>query len=737
MNKKIICWGIVFIFLISFGMGKITQSTTDVEFKLSKIYNSNNPDSFDWSKGDYGTISVEAWKKVELSNIPKERVNDIPVNVLESRFSSLSSGQKKSLTRATLAKGKLLEKSDNLVKDFGEKKAKLAIEKKYNRRISSFGKGAMIKNGVLQATSGNKGKATLSHLGYKGYFFEIDNEGNIKLYQLGSVSKNIDIPKKDKVFIITRDLKLNYLGNTVKGDLHFDQGKIFVLSKMKAEINGIKIQSWKLKTEIHFDGKEHSGNYISFGTSKFHAYVDKKERDHFLEMKFKPGNGYFKMDDQDLTSFEIVNGKLTINKRLKFSPEVIVKPNIDGKLLIQLNNGQHQVLFENKRVDYGLKTGVGHLPIEKRPNSIPMVLRFLDKKNNDLLGSKNEKERIIFDKNNNLAIVPEKISPDKVECKTCSLETLKENRIFINYLSAWAKEVGINSYSGDTTKLSLVIDTFKNLPDKLKKEVKGIWVGPKKDWGCSGMKADACARQKDQKIFLSENLEFSTLYHEAVHTYHFSIEKKEKRMAIKFKQKMKKWMFKKDLASVLIDVKNNKIKLKSRAGWRVQLTKKEENELLQLARENKITHYQKDRSSSRAKLIQETFNDKIRRIIGDKLGKNLAPREGSSTSVEWSDKESDARFGCTRAYGCNNVYEYTATFVESIANGFHPSYVEWMDPNSQFYRQKMGKPLFKGSKEKMTPQVAQNWAKRYKDALELLREEGIIEQKDYKKIMVG
>ena len=731
--KKALIWGLMLIFLISVfsGVGKVTQTTEgEVVVKLTKTYNSHNPDSFDWAKGNYATIGAEAWKTLDLNNIPKERVNDIPVGVIESRFSALSSAQKKSLSAEKLAQGKILEKSKDLIKDFGKKNAQDAIEKKYSRRVSSFGKGALIKNDVLHATSGVKGHVTLSHPGYNGYSFAIDDKGNIDIFPLNDV-KDIDVPKGDKIIINAVDNQLNYKGNKIKGRLYFDQGKTYIVSKMEVEINGIHMTSWKRRTDIYFDGKEHSGNYVSFGFDEGRIITEGSMdgKVSWFRLRIRPGNKFFPMEKKDYLSFVNCDGKILVQARPKLVSEVTYGPNSKGELRIATFNGKNQVEAEKDHVQFKIYS--------EQETSVPMVLHVLDKDGNSIVGSKNEKERIIFDNDNALAIVPKSISPERLECVGCSLKPLNDNRVFVNYIAARARKVGITSYSGDLVKMSILVEAFKRLPAKLKKEVKHInIVKSKKEWICSST-AIGCATYANQNIYLHENFDLSIVYHEAAHTYHYAIMKKEKKMLIKFKKEMKKLLFKKGGGSLLVDVSKNKVQLKEPNGRIIYLAPEEKEKLLKLAKANKITHYKKSKGPGRPRVTQETFNSKIRKIVGDSLGKNLAFRE-KGLPVEWVDKKPPAsRFGCTRAYGCNNEYEYVATFIENIAKGQHSEYQELINPKGWVYLGKMGKPIFEGSKIIMTPQLAKKWAKKYREGLELLKEEGLIELKDYKKIMAG
>ncbi|MDP3640610.1 MAG: hypothetical protein Q8R53_05440, partial [Nanoarchaeota archaeon] len=119
-------------------------------------------------------------------------------------------------------------------------------------------------------------------------------------------------------------------------------------------------------------------------------------------------------------------------------------------------------------------------------------------------------------------------------------------------------------------------------------------------------------------------------------------------------------------------------------------------------------------------------------IAGDVYGQNLGePTVGGYNANTWSDGSRTARFGCFRAYGCNNFDEDVAEAVELFAEGRYEFIRNLLNPQSDYYQNSLGE--VRGDII-LTPEVAEDWAARYRGKVELLYEYGFITEEDYQRV---
>ena len=133
------------------------------------------------------------------------------------------------------------------------------------------------------------------------------------------------------------------------------------------------------------------------------------------------------------------------------------------------------------------------------------------------------------------------------------------------------------------------------------------------------------------------------------------------------------------------------------------------------------------------RMEQQSFTERWKRTSEGFHGEGLEFAVIAATY--WSDGKSEARNGCVRAYGCNNHLEDIATFVEEVAKGNHDKYRELTNPNSQFYKDRIGKPISKDDPEKLlTKELAERWGRIYRRKIILLHNNNFITDEDFAKI---
>ncbi len=115
----------------------------------SGSFDASNPESFDYTRGDYSTISD--WTKVDWNKIPPNRIPEIPADSLQ--YSSLNSQQRSEMTVLQIIPN--LENIENLAQDVNWERAQQAILQTKEVTVQGSPLNRLkIENGVLITKEG-------------------------------------------------------------------------------------------------------------------------------------------------------------------------------------------------------------------------------------------------------------------------------------------------------------------------------------------------------------------------------------------------------------------------------------------------------------------------------------------------------------------------------------------------------------------------------------------------------
>ncbi|MEK6809911.1 MAG: hypothetical protein AABY40_04505 [Nanoarchaeota archaeon] len=364
-----------------------------------------------------------------------------------------------------------------------------------------------------------------------GYYGGVIFEPNPELDKLDVPETDIltiAIPEGESlIYVSDKDtVMMDEAGNRIytdtpplKGTVRIDQGHLVVWKK-PATIDDVLItpSSFKEKIDIYFDGQSHEGNYVSMDHQKLMIKFGRGDSiatdpsepsgSSSYSVKFESGNPYLKVSepgDPDLKVGNVVieprpNTEVTVEHRLDKIPLVTVQGEIN------LDNG-YQTFYNSKGGTFYQKFSSNVDPVKE---SAPLALHIVDEKRNNVLGTESEKLKIIFDKYHNYIVLPEGEAEEKFE--------VKRSWVIYDYWKGRIEEISgtkITAYQN----LPLLANHLSRLPPEVKDSIGDIEVLPRKlmDAEC-GKKAAACANSKDRRISVLPGVDYTTFYHEAVHT---------------------------------------------------------------------------------------------------------------------------------------------------------------------------------------------------------------------------
>ncbi len=299
----------------------------------------------------------------QLANVPPEKLDFSKLSI--DQISQLSSGQKISVSVDQIKDH--LDKLGDLGDYFA---APEAIQEKYGVGIDNFGSGAIISEGVLKATSGEKEQFDFSNK--QNWKVSINPDGIVTILEPKEISQG-SISEKDVFTLFEETVFVSNEGSSqkVKG-LSFNDGKIFVKKGDTAEIGTYHISSDKNDVIIFFDPKvSPDGNSVlisdkkiaistiktgtvkvqpQLGNKLFNMLMRKYEHDRNND----PIPGKFSLVPDDLDSLEISvsNGdSLEVESREDIVKTPLLKHKdgggstiIDtGKMKISINKGKLKV----------------------------------------------------------------------------------------------------------------------------------------------------------------------------------------------------------------------------------------------------------------------------------------------------------------------------------------------------------------------------------------------------------
>jgi len=281
---------------------------------------------FNYETSDLSKIND--WSKVDWTKIPPERIHEVPIN--EIVYSKLNPEQRKKMTTEQIQGN--LDQIDNL-RDVDVSRAKEAIKLAYGLTVGSLDGAARFDGKFLTATEGlghfiDSADANL----HKGRV-DVNEDGTITFHPDGNMKS---FPKEGKFEIDTNQKTVDIGTNTLKGIVSMDGGKTLVgVTSTTTTINGVKISSFNEKpVEIFFDGKEHTGNYVSFGKKNVIINQNDLTSNRYV---FLQGNPYIDVKEKSGVHFRFKSGKVTVENRDNLPPKV----KIINEKNFEFRNGKH------------------------------------------------------------------------------------------------------------------------------------------------------------------------------------------------------------------------------------------------------------------------------------------------------------------------------------------------------------------------------------------------------------
>lgn len=475
----------------------------------------------------------------------------------------------------------------------------------------------------------------------------IFKDGEIKLPSDSSITqfKGEGKIKGDKIKLPNK--------NVISGVLNFKEEQAYLVKGDKAIINGIEIKKAEENTNFYFDGKEHQGRYISFGEKNLIIESDNT----FLPVNFLEDNKYIKIDKGDYVAMRVIgNSKMEIQNRdnLEKIPLVITK----GGFAIDEDN---KCIYYKSEKDIRILKNSGLKLIDNPEESTtsPIELVMLD-----MNGEKEEMEghKMFIDNFNRIAISPKK--DEETLSKSEGMDIKFSSKIKYNYPtennieSLTGKKIGkdINFYDLDKGNKDMILGKLRDYYPSLTSEMKSSLTKfnfVSDDYFMKKLKGKensaAFTTEDDQIITFRGNLkfEYTTFIHESTHAYQFDIAKDKDGLLSEYQKKIN-----------LYKEKEREYNNKLIKGYE-DLRLKEELNKLKADNEKSIIEYKNKKS-----LYEEEWES----ISGDSYGKIKLEKKNNHYSYVYSDDPSNmgAKYGCVEPYGCKDLWEDGATFVEKI-----------------------------------------------------------------------
>ena len=293
-----------------------TQETAELD---SSVFNSNDPQNFNYLNGDYS--SIDDWRKVnydhpnfDWSKVPANQIKNIPAEKLNlnqlnsAQIGELTSSQKGLITSSQLVK--CFDANCNLGNLAEFENAAKAIGEKYDLVIGSLGESATLQNGVLKATFGAEDSLNLN--GKTGLRFKVNEHGEIVLFGEEEISEE-SIAESDS-FTISPMINQNIHLKTKNGEsllvsgLSFRNGQAYIKAGETADVGTYVIGSKQNDVNVYLTKPENpQGNYVSIDEDIFQIGTENGGK---VVVSVVPGNKLFRMTKRQ---YELESGK-PINK---------------------------------------------------------------------------------------------------------------------------------------------------------------------------------------------------------------------------------------------------------------------------------------------------------------------------------------------------------------------------------------------------------------------------------------
>lgn len=519
---------------------------------------------------------------------------------------------------------------------------------------------------------------------------------NFKLPSLVDASKNSNIieVKGNGMDIVLVDIENSPLLND--GTLAFKNGQIYVPEGKKATIDSIIISDggiFSSDINLYFDGLKHleGGTYVSMNsnTGKLIAEVESfASTKDFKVINIQPleGNPIFNIEEDDFLSFKISEDSFLSFKSREdegLIPEVIITHNTMSSFI---ENGNNNFILSGQRMLVG--SGVNRDDVGKR--SIPMEIIAKDVDGNDILGTKDEPQKFIISSYNQFAAVPLDF--------TGTMEVTENFRKFplSNFLETEPCSAGVKGCRV-RSRLHSFPDPLVNLYNK---EVNLV--------GGRGSEFEG----KNPRDFLTEE-ELRVLDAQMA----FIPEEIFEGRTIE--------IYPDDYWDNVLEKRSDGIAF----DWGMRIPVRSINRDDVFYHENIHNwHFTMEGSNWEKAWL------KLAGSYGKDGGELVVGTKGHEHNfATWADGSTEPRYGKVGSYGGNNKFEDIATVSPYIIER-SLQYSEFINPTSDFYREKIGKRYESGI---MDAKMAQEWSDIYLGKLALSMAQGTITSSQYVQIFEG
>ena len=408
----------------------------------------------------------------------------------------------------------------------------------------------------------------------KGTLFTLNKDGSISLNYLKE-TRSIETTKRGTFTIDSGKTELILSDGTKFSEkLSFQDGKAYVKGGDIGIVNGVRIESnpygrYKYDIAVNLNGEPCNSKIDCITFNRNDKDVKFQSRQERMDVTFLSNNEFVKVEPRDLkTRMSLRYHDIAIKNRddQGLIPLVTVIQPKSGSYLTSIVTNMLGVEYsERLGVDYGswarIRTGAIDLNMingkmksstnfESRWGSSPMTIHYQDNQANNLLGTKEQPQKIIISNFNELYTIPASRQEaviqnyDRTPAKVSELLSFNYNPEFtLEYFKKKYPNIEIIGEEGDIKKLT---ELFERLPKDTVESLQSLTIDDDlKDKFCSegtgGVGARACVDIKDRSLYIGKNAQEYTFIHESTHvlTAKLKQESDQKLSELKFQEYQK------------------------------------------------------------------------------------------------------------------------------------------------------------------------------------------------------
>ncbi len=550
----------------------------------------------EWSYTDYGAYNNAEfyetcdfnnadfnWAAIQWNRVPAERIKEVPAErIIYARLNFI---QKLEMTAPQISLN--FDDIDDLTTEVNKDAAIEAIKETYGVEVLELDSGANVKYGTLRANSGDMEFLPLKDIS-ENVQIEVTKTGEIFVYGMKNPPKKgiftidtghyesisyadfVDQPLPDGAN--PPDLsqyefgEMEYRGSTIKGRMSIYNGQPYVKEGNTVIVDNVEISSLcsdsgeckyfpEDRVKLFFDGEEHwqteltekgkkipDGNYVSVSKQKGKIIMGKGKdgtSSVYYKIKFQEENPFFNnFEVGDKLYFDTKGvsgaGTIAIESRENLIPLVTVKTD-SNSVSMRMVNGEGKFTL-SKKLDY-----LGGRISALNYYSVPFTLRLEDTEGNNKL--KGDDTHIIFDNSNNYAFFENSgFMGSSVElareCLGCSND-FSESEMAFN-----AKRLilrGVHFFGDlDVNSVEKYSGYLDMLPPKVADSITGVGIGIacKNTDATFSFAVAACAPGSTINVpsLMEPFIGYGVFRHEAGHTLHYSLDRKEEEFSQKWEE---------------------------------------------------------------------------------------------------------------------------------------------------------------------------------------------------------